>query len=114
MATQAVQKRPSTAKKECIGAPKVQSPRQRGLETHTPRAEPACQLSRLFQCEACQLTIGYAARHPHQIVEIFLKTIGIRQHVCRRLMHGTKVTRVPRIAAAHVARGRLNDKNRAA
>ena len=81
--------------------------------TDTTLTKPACQLGRFLEGEACQLAVCDAARHPHEIIKIFLETVGIGQHVGRRFMHGTQVARMPRIATTHVARGRLDDQNRA-
>ena len=113
MTTQAVQKRPSTSQKEGVCASQIQCPRQGRLKPHTSLTEPAGKLCRFLKSKARQFPVGNAARHPHQIVEILLETVGIRQHVGRRLVHGTQVSRVPCVAATHVARGRLDDKNRA-
>ena len=113
MTAQAVQKRPPATKEKGIGAAKIECAGQGRLEPHPAVAKPACQLGRFLQRQTGKLLIGDTAGDPHQILEIFLKAVGVGQDIRRLLMHGPQIARVARIAATHVTRCRLQHKHRA-
>ena len=101
----------AAAHEERIGARQMQRARQRRLKAHAVLAHPAAAARGLTDRQARHAFGGQAAGDLEQVLPEFFFGVGFGQHVLRRVMHATQVARVHRVAAAPLARRRLEHQH---